>query len=426
MVHWVYQKQWQEICNHSQGDLMTDLKVRLGTLFEDFLNRMPDCVGISVGIYTNPDQNLLAQHSEGRMGPGVPALLKTKEFRRQEIQLTGERVLAFTLPLETEELCAALRFLVRDEGAFAHFFTHNCFQVFSQAILLVIENFEARHRLASYKREFTQSLAQTIDARDPYTRWHSLRVARYAVLLGISLGLTRQELEVIRQGALLHDIGKLAVPEPVLFKQGRLTEEEYAFIKVHPQAGADIVKSRFLQEVVPIILHHHERVDGSGYPRGLSGQDIPLGAQIVGITDVYEALTSHRVYRGALSDQQARQTMLEMQRQFDAGLLTAFFELLDRMQEHQRVRPEKAQPRDLISKGLLDYFQDDPYTVKPADSLAKLVQLDIQQVEQALNHLVQQGLLCKAVTCNGVYYYQNLDLQEQAQCQINANIAESR
>jgi len=142
------------------------------------------------------------------------------------------------------------------------------------------------------------TLADLLEAKDIYTRGHSERVARYSIALAQFIGLSEPEQEVIRRGALLHDIGKIGVRESVLNKPDKLSMEELAHIRSHPARGCEICKTlKSLQNSLSIIRHHHERVDGKGYPDGISINEISLGARIVSIVDAYDAMTSNRPYR---------------------------------------------------------------------------------------------------------------------------------
>jgi putative two-component system response regulator len=144
------------------------------------------------------------------------------------------------------------------------------------------------------------TLALTIEARDPMTNGHCERLALYAVQLGRALGVSAEDLEALHRGGYLHDVGKIGVPDSVLLKAGPLTPDEFELMKRHPEIGDSLCAPlQSLRRVRPIVKCHHERIDGSGYPAGLKGDEVPLLAQIVGIVDVYDALTSRRAYRPA-------------------------------------------------------------------------------------------------------------------------------
>jgi putative two-component system response regulator len=146
------------------------------------------------------------------------------------------------------------------------------------------------------------SLALSIEAKDPYTRGHCDRLARLAVSLGERLGLPEEQLLALRRAGIVHDIGKVGVPEHILLKPGPLTEEEWGIMKQHPEIGERIcAPMKSFRLVLPIIRHHHEKLDGSGYPDGLKGAEIPLTARILQVVDVFDALTTDRPYRRALS-----------------------------------------------------------------------------------------------------------------------------
>jgi putative two-component system response regulator len=146
------------------------------------------------------------------------------------------------------------------------------------------------------------SLAMTIELRDPYTEGHCQRLANYATALGERLGLADEDLQTLYQGGFLHDLGKVGIPDAILLKPGALADWELGLIRQHPVVGERLCDGlRSMRRVRPIIRHHHERRDGSGYPDGLSGDDIPLLAQIMSVVDVYDALTTERAYKGALS-----------------------------------------------------------------------------------------------------------------------------
>lgn len=177
-------------------------------------------------------------------------------------------------------------------------------------------------------------LAEALDLRDTGTASHSQTVAKYAALMARELGFDDLDVERIRMAGLLHDIGKIGVPDAILNKPDKLTDHEYAEMQRHPEIGARILGSDVLDDVRSWVLAHHERPDGLGYPFGLSGEQVPLPARILAVADAYEAMTADRVYRRALPKAQAR---AELERcrgtQFDPRVIDAFLALLDRLDD---------------------------------------------------------------------------------------------
>src|ERR1700728_5513984 len=174
---------------------------------------------------------------------------------------------------------------------------------------------EKRHveEIASLNMRTIEALALAIEAKDHTTHTHLQRVRTYAVAVAKELNLNDDEIEALRAAALLHDIGKLAVPEQIINKPGKLTPEEFEKMKVHPLVGAEILERvAFPYPVAPIVRSHHERWDGTGYPEGLSGEEIPIGARILAAVDCLDALASHRQYRPALPLSEAMAKVREM------------------------------------------------------------------------------------------------------------------
>ena len=184
--------------------------------------------------------------------------------------------------------------------------------VFSSHIASSLQNARLYTKMKTLNREVISSYAQAVEAKDIYTRGHSERVATYARILGQSLGLSSQELDTLYMAGVLHDIGKIGIPDSILNKPGKLTSEEYDVMKTHPQVGRDILSQvTSFKEILPIVYHHHERADGKGYPDGLNGSEIPFLARLVSVVDSYEAMTSDRAYRNALPADTVRRILEE-------------------------------------------------------------------------------------------------------------------
>jgi putative nucleotidyltransferase with HDIG domain len=176
------------------------------------------------------------------------------------------------------------------------------------------------------------ALAKATDMRDPYVMEHSLNVARYAELIAKELGLPAEKTELVRKAGLLHDIGKLAIPDAILFKPEKLTGEEYIQIKDHVITGADLIYGcHSLRPLIPIIKHHHESYDGSGYPDGLAGEIIPLEARILGVSDALEAMASDRPYRKGRTPQGIVEELKKWSgKQFDPMVVDAFIRVVQK------------------------------------------------------------------------------------------------
>ena len=214
---------------------------------------------------------------------------------------------AFMLPKTQDEAMKALQSINRDLAA-------------------------ANSSIRQLNDELFLTVAKVFDARDPYVGGHAAQVATYAVAVAEELGLPPERIEVVRQSAFLHDIGKIAIPEAILHKPSRLSDLEYDFVKRHTDIGADLLAtSRGLGHLAPFIRHHHERWDGQGYPLGLAGNAIPLESRILSLCDSVEAMASDRPYHRALSTEQI---MAEAQHcagtQFDPAIVKAFVSVVER------------------------------------------------------------------------------------------------
>ena len=170
-----------------------------------------------------------------------------------------------------------------------------------------------------------ECLTSAMEAKDPYTSGHSSRVADMTYDIAISMGITGKKLEIIHLAAHLHDIGKIGIPEAILNKEDKLLPAEWELIKKHPEIGYNILsKSKQMKEIAKIVLHHHERWDGKGYPQGLSKGEIPLGSRIIAVADSIDAMTSSRPYRMALSWEECQKEINENSGvQFDPAVVKA-------------------------------------------------------------------------------------------------------
>jgi putative two-component system response regulator len=206
---------------------------------------------------------------------------------------------------------------------------------------VLAEELTARVKSLLRVKEFTDELETAdsvlctlgliVEGRDPYTEGHCERLALYGADLGRHLGLDEDSIVALRRGGFLHDLGKIAVPDEILKKGSDLTLQEWEIMKRHPLTGENICKPlKSLRLVLPIIRHHHEHADGSGYPDGMRGGEIPLLPRVLQVVDVYDALVTARPYKPALSHDQASQTMREEARQglWDAELVSEFFSML--------------------------------------------------------------------------------------------------
>ena len=185
-------------------------------------------------------------------------------------------------------------------------------------------------KLENAYMESIETLRYTVEAKDTYTRGHSDRVSSYSVLIGQKLGLSDEDINTLRIGGLFHDIGKIGVPDSILQKDAKLTDDEYSEIKNHPAIGAHILSNATIfKDIIPIVKHHHERYDGFGYPGKLKGEDIPYLARIAAVADSFDAMTSKRTYRNSLP---LDVVISEFERckgtQFDPNLADVFLDIL--------------------------------------------------------------------------------------------------
>ena len=192
---------------------------------------------------------------------------------------------------------------------------------------------EYQQNLSRAYMQSIETLRYIVETRDSETRGHSERVSSFGAVLAGEMGLPADQIEMIRIAGLFHDIGKIGVPDAILLKNGPLTSEEYMQIKKHPAEGEKILSSYTpFQQLLPIVRGHHERIDGSGYPDGLSGDEICMGARVIAVADSFDAMISNRTYRSGLSFERARDALIRGKcGQFDPQVVNAFLGMIDRM-----------------------------------------------------------------------------------------------
>ena len=260
---------------------------------------------------------------------------ENSEYKDSEINKLTDCVIkdSIIVPLKPRDTLLGVIQLCNKKGSNSFSYEDlDLLKILGSQIAFVIQNSELFNNLEKAYLDTLSALTNAIDAKDSYTRGHSDRVTDLSVRLAKEAKLENSELEKIRLAGMLHDIGKIGIPESILNKPGRLDDQEFEVIKSHPVLGVSILGSvEFLQNVVPIIKYHHERYDGKGYPDKLKGNDIPYLARIVSIADTYDAMTTNRPYRKALTTEES---LREIERckgtQFDPELADLFIQMIQR------------------------------------------------------------------------------------------------
>ena len=190
---------------------------------------------------------------------------------------------------------------------------------------------DSKEQLEQAYLDMVQTLRYTVEAKDSYTRGHSDRVSEYSVLIGEKLGLPAEQIKTLKIGGLFHDIGKIGIPDSILLKPDKLSDDEYSQIKNHPSIGAHILGSaEVFKDIIPIVKHHHERYDGNGYPSKLKGEEIPYLARIAAVADTFDAMTSRRSYRGPIDVEHVKEEIKRCEgTQFDPQIAEVFIEILN-------------------------------------------------------------------------------------------------
>ncbi len=268
-----------------------------------------------------------AQISLGNFGQtisnGIPLSVPAEVFGKESSRLLSVMI----APLSNlERTIGALIMVFEEDKDFIRQQTLKLLYILVRYFSLSLENSYLLNDLKSAYFYTVKAVTNSIEARDPYTKGHSERVAQYSKAIAEELKWDKNEIELIDWGGMLHDVGKIGIYDSILKKKGKLTDDEYNNIKLHPLIGAQIVKDiSFLESIIPYILEHHERFDGKGYPKGVAGEDISIKGRLIAVADSFDAMTTDRPYRKALKPEDALKEVLRNSgTQFDSEIVQAF------------------------------------------------------------------------------------------------------
>jgi HD-GYP domain-containing protein (c-di-GMP phosphodiesterase class II) len=276
------------------------------------------------------DGSPLAKVLSEKHPTSISAVFLQNENNPQLHELFGDTLLC--APLVYHDHVSGIMTLSKKEGQNEDFSEEDLSLVFNLAsqTAIAIENSKLNRDIEKTYFETISALALAVDAKDQYSRGHLDRVANYALMIGKRLGLDDEDLNTLRDGARLHDLGKIGVPDEILKKEGDLTDEEWIIMRRHPEIGESIIKPvRSLQHLCDIIRHHHEKLDGSGYPDRLKAEEISPLVRILSVSDVYDALTTERPYRPKKSKEQAVSILRTMKDHLDQDIVDILLESLN-------------------------------------------------------------------------------------------------
>ena len=254
---------------------------------------------------------------------GHPACVPTEVFGREDNRSLSTMI----APLSNKErTLGAVVIVFEEDEDFIRQQTLRLLYILSGFFSLSLENAYLFEDLKRSYFDTIRAVANSVEARDPYTRGHSGRVADIGKVMAAELGWSRRDIELIDWGGVLHDLGKVGIDDAILNKPGKLTDEEFEIMKSHPSIGAQVIQGvSFLEPVIPFILEHHERFDGRGYPKGLKGSAISREGRLLAVADAFDAMTTDRPYRKALSTRTAMDELLRVTgTQLDPEMVTAF------------------------------------------------------------------------------------------------------
>jgi len=272
-------------------------------------------------------KEIAAQINMGTFGQaissGIPLIVQTEILGKEQDRLL--RVMMAPLS-NLKRTIGAVVIVFEEDSDFIRQQNVKLLHILVNFFSMSLENVYLYDDLKSAYFSTIKAIANSIEARDPYTRGHSERVARFSKAIAEKLNWDKEEMALIEWGGMLHDVGKIGLPDFILKKPGKLTDDEYNQIKLHPLIGAQIVKGiSFLEPAIPYILDHHERFDGTGYPKGLTGKEISIKGRLLAVADAFDAMTSDRPYRKGLMPEDALKEILKHKgTQFDPEIAAAF------------------------------------------------------------------------------------------------------
>lgn len=352
--------------------IIDDAQLNL-TLMQHLVRKIPDCVATTfldpvsalVWCLENEPDLVIVDYMMPQMSgtelvekfraryPDIPVLMVTANHETElRHQALGTGVTDFlNKPLDNVEFVARAKNMLALRQSHKH--------LADRASWLAEEVAKATAKIRAQELETVLCLARAAEYRDPETGAHILRMAHYSRHIARVLGLSVEQQELLLEAAPMHDIGKVGTPDMILLKPGKLTDEEFSIMKQHAQIGYEVLSSStspLLQVAAEIAHSHHEKFDGSGYPRGLKGHDIPLFGRIVAVADVFDALTSERPYKKAWSIDQAAQLLRDgMGKHFDPECVEAFFtdwgEVLAIKQRYTDEEIELREPDEVLAAG---------------------------------------------------------------------------
>jgi len=291
----------------------------------------------------------------------------------------------------------------RDLGLLTYFTSTEAFILLVSMATILINNFKLCQKIQSEYKSTVETLVSYADAKDPYAHGHSRRVKEYSMLAANAFNLSPEELKRIEFGALLHDIGKIGIDDRILRKAGKLTTEEWYIIRKHALKGANIVRLiPNLEKITDIILYHHERYDGTGYPEGLKGEKIPLGARIIAVADAFDTMTTDRSYRSAMSfDEAIRELLNHCGKQFCPQVVEAFVAQLRKQKKVSVIKEDRSAIENLLLQEIEEAVKQEGIAVsweeKPAPGEVVIQDIEEDTKQETISENAEDNLAAEMI-----------------------------